>query len=316
MQKILKQLVLVITMMVVMLTVMHSNLPHAFALGYDEFLNTIGEEADLPTYESGDAHEQAYNETGLESITSALYYVLDYIKYVLGGIAVLFMVISAYQLLTAGEGSDEEIKKQKEYFTWAIVGLIFVFAADTLVKDMFFGEEGQILQDEETALTFAGQANKGIRGIYMLLEVFVGAGAVLAIAYDGSKMVIASYNEEEVTNAKKHIFWALIGLFFIGTSELIVKKILFPYEPGEGAKINVSEGKIFIANITNFISAIIGFVSIGMLIYGGYLYVTGGVSEENTGKAKKVIFGAIAGILLAGAAFAVASTIIPMDPGT
>lgn len=313
MKKTLKQLVLLTTLIVVMLTITSSRLPHALAVGYDEFLNTIGEKADLPTYESSDSHEEAYGEQGLEGITSAIYYVLDYVKYVLGGIAVLFMVISAYQLLTAGEGSDEEIKKQKEYFTWAIIGLIFVFAADTLVKEMFFGEEGQILQDEETALSFAGQANKGIRGVYMLLEIFVGAAAVFAIAYDGSKMVLASYNEEEVTNAKKHIFWAFIGLFFIGTSELIVKKILFPYEPGEGVKINVSEGKIFLANITNFISAIIGFVSIGMLIYGGYMYVTGGVSEENTGKAKKIIFGSIAGILLAGAAFAIASTVIPID---
>lgn len=301
------------TLIVVMLTITNSQLPHALAVGYDEFLNTIGEKADLPTYESGAAHEQAYGEQGLEGITSAIYYVLDYIKYILGGIAVLFMVISAYQLLTAGKGSDEEITKQKQYFTWAIIGLVFVFAADTLVKEMFFGAEGQILQDEETSLSFAAQANKGIRGIYMFLEVFVGAGAVLSIAYDGSKMVIASYSEEEVTNAKKHIFWAIIGLFFVGTSELIVKKILFPYEPGEGAKINVSEAKIFLANITNFISAIIGFVSIGMLIYGGYMYVTGGISEENTNKAKKIIFGAIAGILLAGAAFAIASTFIPIE---
>jgi len=300
-------------MMAIMLSFTHSELPHAVAAGYDEFLNTIGETADLPTYEdAGGAHEKAYDEQGLSGITSAIYYVLDYIKYVLGGIAVLFMVISAYQLLTAGKGSDEEIQKQKTYFTWAIIGLVLVFASDTLVRDMFFGTEGEILQDEETALSFAGQANRGIRGIYMLLEVFVGAGAVFSIAYDGSKMVIASYSEEEVTNAKKHIFWALIGLFFIGTSELIVKKILFPYEPGEGAKINVSEGKIFLANITNFISAIIGFVSIGMLIYGGYMYVTGGISEENTGKAKKIIFGAILGIVLAGAAFAIASTIIPI----
>ncbi len=303
----------VFTLMLVIGLAVFKWVPEAAALSYGDILGEVGEEIELPGYDD-DLHGEAYEGDGLDSITSSIYYVLDFIKYILGGIAVLFIIISSYRLLTAGEGSDEEINKQKEYFTWAIIGLIIIFMADTVVKEMFYGEEGEIFTgDEEQALSFATQANAGIKGIYTLLEVFVGAIAVWAIAYDGVRMIVGSYSEEEVTSARKHIFWSLIGLVLIGLSELIVKDILFRYTPEEGVELGISEGKLLIANLTNFVSGLIGFVSVGMLIYGGYLYMSSGVSEENTGKAKKIIMGAILGIIMAGAAFAIASSVIPIE---
>ncbi len=299
------------------LTIMQfvSLVPDAAAIGYSDMLENVGDTVELPGYdESGEEHGQAYEGEGLTGITSAIYYTLDFAKYILGGIAVLFMLISAFRLLTAGEGSDEEINKQKEYFFWAITGLILIFMADTIVKEMFFGEEGEILSgDEEQALEFGDRANQAIEGLYTLLEIFVAALAVWAISYDGVRMIAGSYSEEEVNGAKNHIFWSLIGLVMIGVSELLVKDILFPYKPGEGVELGISQGKLLMASITNFLSGLIGLISVGALVAGGYMYLTGGVSEENTGKAKKIIMGAILGILLAGAAFAIANTVIGID---
>ncbi|HAU39772.1 MAG: hypothetical protein UV80_C0002G0184 [Candidatus Peregrinibacteria bacterium GW2011_GWF2_43_17] len=315
MKKTIKQFAIFLTSLVVGLTFINQ----VQAVDYNEFLEELGdsegEQVDLPNYgDSGDAHGQAFQEEGLTEITSAIYYALDFAKYILGGIAILFMVISAYQLLMAGKGSDEEISKQKNYFVWAIIGLVFVFAADTLVKDMFFGEQGEIfLEDEATTYSFAEKANKGIKGMYTLLEVFIGVVAVLAIAYDGMRMIISSHDEEEVRGAKNHIFWSLIGLVMIGLSELIVKDIIFPFTPEEGVQLGVTEGKMLFANITNFIAGIIGFISVSMIIYAGYLYVTAGVNEQNTENAKKIIFGAVIGIILTGAAFAVTSTILSIE---
>lgn len=311
MKKTIKQFTICLISLVIGLTFIN----HARAVDYNEFLENIEEQVDLPTYgDSGDAHEQAFNEEGLTEITSAIYYTLDFAKYILGGIAILFMVISAYQLLMAGKGSDEEISKQKNYFVWAIIGLVFVFAADTLVKQMFFGEQGEIfLEDEETTYTFAERANRGIKGMYTLLEIFIGVIAVLALAYDGVRMIISSYNEEEVRGAKNHVFWSLIGLVMIGLSELIVKDIIFPFTPEEGIQLGVSEGKMLLANVTNFIAGIIGLISVSMIIYAGYMYITAGFNEQNTESAKKIIIGAVIGIILAAGAFGITSTILSIS---
>lgn len=318
MKKTLKQVGILITVMVIGLTIINftNTSPDIVKAAYSDILEGVGESVEiLPGYDSSvDQHAEAYDAQGLGGITSAIYYVMDFAKYILGGLAVLFMIISAYRLLMAGEGSDEEINKQKEYFQWAIIGLILIFMADTIVKEMFFGTEGEILSgDTEQALEFGDRANKAIKGLYTLIEIFVGAVAVWAIAYDGFRMVAGSYSEEETKAAKNHVFWSVIGLMMIGLSELIVKDILFRYTPGEGIELGISQGKLLFAGIANFLSGLIGLVSVAMLIYGGYLYLTGGVSEENTGKAKKIIISAITGIILAGAAFAIASTIIPVS---
>jgi len=309
-----KKFTVFMLLLVTGLTVMHfANIQNAAAaVGYDELLETAGQTIELPSYdEAGTEHGNAYEGEGLTGITSSIYYVIDFIKYILGGLAVLFMMISAFRLLTAGEGSDEEINKQKEYFFWAITGLILIFMADTIVKDMFFGAEGEIfLEGQEQALEFGDRANKEIKGIYTLIEIFVSALAVFAIAYDGVRMIAGAYSEEQINSAKNHIFWSIIGLVMIGISELLVKDILFPYKPGEGVTLGISQGKLLIASITNFVSGLIGLASVGALVAGGYMYLTGGVSEENTGKGKKIIMGAIIGIILAGAAYAITNTVI------
>lgn len=287
----------------------------ANAAVYEEFLEIAGETVELPSYQD-DAHAGAYgDDVGLSGITSSIYYAIDFIKYGVGGIAVLFIVISAYRLIVAGKSSEEEITKQKVYLTWAVVGLLLIFMADTVVKEMFFGEEGEILTgDTDQTLEFAYNATKAVRGLYTMLEAFVGVVAVFMIAYEGFRMVSMAYNDEQVKKSKDHIFWSLIALFMIGISELIVKDILFKYEPGIGVDIDIVQGRLLLANIANFVSGLVGLISVGMLIYGGYMYVTGSINEENQNKAKKVIFGAIIGIIIAGAAFAITTTAITLEP--
>ncbi len=304
-------------MLVIGLSIMSFiNAPQSLALDYNQFVEDLADQVDLPTYEdSSDAHGEAFREDGLQEVTSAIYYLIDFVKYILGSVAVLYIVISSYQILMAGDSSDEELGKQKTYMLWAIVGLILVFAADTVVKEMFFGEQGEILaQDEDTTLAFAARASRGIEGMYTLIEVFVGAIAVFAIAYDGVRMITVSFNDEEVTAARNHIFWSIIGLMLIGVSELLIRDILFPYEPGESMELGISEGRMLLASLTNFLAGIIGFMAVVMFIAAGYMYVTEGASEGNIEKAKKLIMGAVGSILLAGGAFAIATTLLSV-PG-
>lgn len=62
--------------------------------------------------------------------------------------------------------------------------------------------------------------------------------------------------------------------------------------------------------IVNFALTFLGLLAVVMVIYGGFLYVSSGGSEENTGKAKKILLYAVIGIVIIIASFAIVNTIL------
>ena len=54
-------------------------------------------------------------------------------------------------------------------------------------------------------------------------------------------------------------------------------------------------------------------IAVLAFVYAGFLYILNFGNDEMTGKAKKVMFGAIIGLVLAAAAFAIVSTVIPVE---
>ena len=145
------------------------------------------------------------------------------------------------------------------------------------------------------------------------MEIFVAALAVIMLVYAGLRLVTSGGNEEVSGKMKKVITWAIAGMVLIGVSELVVKDIVFPEQ---GTQLpDVVRAQQLIVNITNFISGFITTIAIAMYMYGGFLYVTAVGQEEQTGKAKKVLFAATIGLIIAMAAFALVNTFIKLDPG-
>lgn len=66
----------------------------------------------------------------------------------------------------------------------------------------------------------------------------------------------------------------------------------------------------FLNAIFEFAYAFVGLISVALLIYGGYSYLTAAGNEENTKKATKIITGAVIGIILVLAAVAIQYTVI------
>ena len=65
-----------------------------------------------------------------------------------------------------------------------------------------------------------------------------------------------------------------------------------------------------IQTILNFFLGFLGLIAMGFLVYGGFLYVTAGASDENIDKAKKIITYAVVGIIVVFLAFALINTVI------
>lgn len=276
-----------------------------------DYLKTIGGQTKLPNYVDTGIHPDAAAETkpGVATITSPIYYALDFFRYLISTIAFIYVIISAIKLTSTS--NEEEATKVKNGLVFGIIGFVLIQLADVAVKKAFFGEQGEAFQDVATAKLYAAETTTQLRGIIGFFEIFLGSVAVLVLVIRGFMLITSAGNEEAMGKAKKHVIYALAGLVVVGLSEVVVRGFIFP---ANGTALpDVNQGKHLIVSITNFL---VGFVAIGaflMLFYGGYSYVVSGGNEETKEKVKKIIFGAVMALILSMAAFAAINTLVKFD---
>lgn len=84
---------------------------YAQAANPADMINTIDSELKkqgnyLPTYQSTN-HPKASTEQGISNISNAIYFLIEFLRYVIGSIAVLLIVISGIRLVAASDDIDE-----------------------------------------------------------------------------------------------------------------------------------------------------------------------------------------------------------------
>ncbi|MCC7432253.1 hypothetical protein IT412_01880, partial [Candidatus Peregrinibacteria bacterium] len=125
------------------------------------------------------------------------------------------------------------------------------------------------------------------------------------------RLLISRGDSEQLNKAKTQITWAIIGIIVAGLAEIIVFRVLFP---AQGSRIpDAAEFAKLIVTMTNFISGFISTIAVIMIIYAGYLYVTS-LGGDNLEKAKKILIGAVVGLLISMAAFALVNTFVKVEP--
>lgn len=274
-----------------------------------EDLREVGDPTKLPGFDVSGQHANAAVEEGAAEITSVGLFMVDAVKYVIGTIAFFLVIISAVKLITAGKDIEDAVTKEKELLKYSAFAFVAVMVAEPFVKKVFFGVEGEVLTTETYAKEFATEGSNQIMGIINFVEFFIATIAVLMIIISGLTIILSAGEEETRTKHIKHIVYAVGGLILVGLSELLVKGIIFPQKGSSLPDLGVA--RLTIQNITNYATSFIAFISVAVAIYGGYLYVFGAANDENTQKAKKVILGAIIGIIIAMAAFAIVNTLLP-----
>ncbi len=271
-----------------------------------EELSPDGDVIEIPTF----ADEDELDQNGALSIVAGIERFMDFFKLIVAPVAVLAMVIMGMRLVTAGRDSEEVATKAKTYIRYALEGLIVIFVADQVVNVMF-GFEGEIFRGGEAgAQEFGRRSGEFFQGLYSLIQVIMGSVAVFVLVMAGMRYVAGSASDDQIGLAKKQITWALVGLFIIGISEFVAKDILFP---DQGQSLGVNSAEALFADVTNFIAGTIGTLSFAFILYGGYLYVTAAGNDDQVSKAKKIVGGALIGILIAASAFAITNTIVELD---
>lgn len=264
---------------------------------------------------SGRTHELASTAPGADLITSVVFYIIDLIKYLIGAIAVLYAIISGVKLIAAGKKADESFEKEKENMKMIIYGLILIITADELVTKVFFGDYGECIASASNAKECAKVGGGIVKGIYGLVLSLMATIAIFMLVLSAFKLVTAYGNEETINTQKRRLYMSIAGLLIAGVGEFVIKGIVFPEGGTKG--IDIASAQNLVYTFTNFVSAFIGAASFAMMFYGGYQYVVSFGNEEGTGKAKKIILGAVIGILVALAAFAITRTVITFtDKGT
>lgn len=275
-------------------------------------LDQIGQQAGLPEFMSrGTA---LTGDQGINKLEATILTIVDLLKYLIYGLAVFFAFFQGFKLVIAGKDIDSYLEPAKNNAKYSLMAILVVFLADTLIRKVFFPNAGEIFDSQGALVAKYGvEGIAQIRGLYNTMEFVAGALAVLVIVISGIGYALSAGNEETMKKNQSRILWACAGLLLIGIAEFVVKDVLFP-DLGTVAP-NIGKGLLLVKKFTNFMAGFVTTISFGLMLYAGFLYVSGATNEENIAKAKKAIMAGVVGILLSLAAFGLVSTLIKTDSG-
>lgn len=243
-----------------------------------------------------------------------------FIQYLLGGLALIMIGISAFRMLAATE-SEDEAKAAKKAMKWAVFGLLLATGAGLFIDQVFAPKEAADLiggpQDPaeiSRQLLLAGQSRARVLVVSYVkyFQTFLGAGAILMLFIAGFKMITASGNEEVLTKQRKIITWIFLGLGVVLVSEVFVA-IFMPEKSGLIVTPGAQELRGFsaqIGGITNFLLTFSGGLSVLALIVGALYVSTAVANPEQIDKGKKILLGAALGIIVTISAYAIVNTIL------
>jgi len=257
-------------------------------------------------------------------------YALATLYYIAAAVATLFIVISGFRLVTAG-GNEEEIKKQKDYLLWAVLGLLIVLIAGTVVEKVYQVPAG--LLADNFAETWGNNMSTFMKttAISMVYRI-AGAVAVIMIAITGLRMVVDGANEEAMKKHKTQLLWAVAGLVVIIASNVVVTQfftaknaidlagmgggeaptleaVLYSGTGVQGIIPNLVS-KLFVGGVLPAIYIIAGGMAVFMIIFSGIKLVTAGGNDEVIKKEKTALMWSIVGLLVIIAAAPMINKII------
>jgi hypothetical protein len=273
-------------------------------------ISEVGSETDLPSFTEGGIHPDAVHtlQSGAATVNSAVFFALDAFKLMISIVAVVVVIIASVRLVS--NSTEEEAGKAKSAMLYGVIGLFIIQLADPIVREMFFGEEGDAFEAGQVE-EFAENTVVYIRGLIGFLQVLIGAAAVMILIMRGFTLVYSTGEEEELTKAKTHVVYAIIGLAIVGISEVVVRGFVFP-EAGESLP-DLKVGNQIMASLTNYVASFVAILAFLSLFYAGYRYVVSGGNEEVTEKVKKSVLGSVIALLLALGAFAFVNTVLTLD---
>jgi uncharacterized membrane protein len=152
--------------------------------------------------------------------------IVTFLRYIIQGIALYFIVRSGLALIVGGQESDV-LDKQKKVFMWGIVALVLVMGAEVAIKQVIFPIDvlsgAKEIQVGELQIE-AGQSL--IAQLINMILAFAGGVAVFALIAGAAMYATALGHEESTEKGKKIVIGSLMGLIIIFSAYTIVAEFV------------------------------------------------------------------------------------------
>ncbi len=164
------------------------------------------------------------------------------LNFVTGALALFFIVLGGYRILSAA-GNSEHFKKGQQMIVYALLGLILTVGSYTILTTtitVLTGSEGPAPFISSTELIDPLNLRNlppdqpaifvlyGSRILGFLLSG-LGALSVLMFVYAGLLWLTAAGNEERIAKAKKTLLYATIGIVVVLSSYIFTSFVYAPF---------------------------------------------------------------------------------------
>lgn len=253
------------------------------------------------------------------SVLKALIFDTGYkrLKELIGIIAVVAMTYMGIQMII-NNGNEERITKARQSILIIFIGLAIIAIADSMVKGVFLMTGGTFLNlvtDEQgQSMLGASQAafNERIGVITTFIRYIVQGFAFFFVVRSGLALIVAGQESEVLDRQKKIFTWGLIGFVFIMVAETVIKDVVFPAQYGKSiipGQEQIQTGVSLISQITNVVLAFAAGVAVFSIIAAAVLYALPG-GQDTSDRAKKIIIGALTGLVIIYSAYTVVAEFI------
>jgi hypothetical protein len=247
-----------------------------------------------------------------------LYTITKNIRTLLGIIAIGWITWSGTMLIISG-GKEEQANKGKQGILYGALGLIFALMSETIIFDVLYGGGSSVPVGEvfESTENMRNSIDAGTRLLLDALSWTKGIIIIVAIFFlilSGAKMIAVLGNEDEINKNRSVFLWIGVGIVTILLNDVIIQQVLYPWILGDDLKVtyspNATPGISEIMGVTKYFLKFLALIDFSAFIYGGAKMVGGFGNDDQIESGKKIITGAVIGIIIILMSFVVVSTFI------
>jgi len=231
-----------------------------------------------------------------DSVSSVVLNILNKIKYIFSWILLIYIVYAWAQMIMSMWTDDEALSKSKRSLWYAWIWLFFINMPWTIynaVKGDKTNINGWIWSswsNEINSTTTNLFVNTDIFNLTLnntvikFLEIIIVWIAITIIIISWLKIIMSRWREEQVTESKNKIIWAIVWLIFIWFIEAWQK---FAYS------WKIADWKDIFETIANLALFLAWPIAIFFLTLAWYYYITSAWDEERAKKWKNIIINTV-----------------------
>jgi len=154
-------------------------------------------------------------------------FIITFIKYLIGSIAVLMIVRSGFRLITSS-GNEEKLAEDKRSLVYGVVGLLLIIMADSAITNVFY-------KVDLTRYPSVGGAAPGIdlaqglkelAGFTNLVLTIATPVAILFLLFGAFLYITSAGNEDRQGKAKRLIIAVIVGILIMYAAFAIVSTVI------------------------------------------------------------------------------------------